>query len=222
MNLNEYIDHTILKPEATAEQVKKACAEAKEHRFAAVCVNAHRIALVAKELKGTNVKVCGVVGFPLGATLPEVKAFETKAAIEKGAQEVDMVINVGALKDKDYDTVLADIKGVVDAAKGKAIVKVIFENCLLTDDEKLKACELCVKAGAHFVKTSTGFNSGGATLHDVELMKKAVAGKAKVKAAGGVRDQETAKAMIAAGAERIGTSSGIAIIQGIKKEGTGY
>lgn len=216
MNIASYIDHTILKPDATREQVIKICEEAKEYKFASVCVNSYRTGLVKENLEGTDVKVCTVVGFPLGAVPKEVKVFETDLAIKHGAQEIDMVINIGALKDKDYDYVYEDIKSVVDACDKKAIVKVIIETCLLSDDEKVKACELSVKAGAEFVKTSTGFSKGGATVEDVSLMKETVAGKAKVKASGGVRDYAKAKAVIEAGADRVGASAGIAIVENSK------
>lgn len=212
MNLASYIDHTILKPEATKQDVIKLCEEAKQYGFASVCVNAYYTKLVADTLKDSEVKTCVVVGFPLGATFTEIKAHETELAIQNGADEVDMVINIGALKDKDYATVEQDIKAVVDAAKGKAIVKVIIETCLLTEEEKVKACELSVKAGADFVKTSTGFSTGGATVEDVTLMRKTVGDQALVKASGGVRDFKGAKAMIDAGADRIGASSGIKIV----------
>lgn len=222
MNLASYIDHTILKPDATKEDVIKICDEARKYQFASVCVNAYRTKLVKEQLAGSQVKVCTVVGFPLGAVPKEVKAFETKLAIEDGANEIDMVINIGALKDNDYDCVYEDIKSVVEACENKALVKVIFETCLLTDEEKVKACELSVKAGAEFVKTSTGFSKGGATVEDVALMKEAVKGKAKVKASGGVRNHENAMAVIEAGADRIGASAGIAIVEGSEDSGTGY
>ena len=212
MKFEKYFDHTILKPDATKAQVEKLCDEAIEHDFASVCVNECRTALVAKKLKGTDVKVCTVIGFPLGAVSTAVKVFETKSAIEKGAEEIDMVINVGALKDGDYDYVYEDIRTVKEAC-GEVTLKVIIETCLLTDDEKRKACELSVKAGADFVKTSTGFSTGGATAEDVALMKKVVAGEAKVKASGGIRDYETAKKMIEAGADRLGTSATVAIVR---------
>ncbi len=208
MKYEKYFDHTILKPDATKAQVEKICDEAIAHGFASVCVNEYRTALVAKKLKGTDVEVCTVVGFPLGAVSTGVKVFETKSAIEKGAQEIDMVINVGALKDGDYDYVYEDIRAVKEAC-GEVTLKVIIETCLLENDEKRKACELSVKAGADFVKTSTGFSTGGATAEDVVLMKEAVASKAKVKASGGIRDYETAQKMIAAGADRLGTSLSI-------------
>lgn len=222
MKLNGYIDHTLLKSEATEEQVIKICHEAKKYEFASVCVNAYYTSLVSKQLEGTNVKTCVVVGFPLGATTKEVKAFETKQAIENGAQEVDMVINVGALKDKKYDEVRDDIKAVVEAAKDKALVKVILETCLLTKDEIVKACELSKEAGVDFVKTSTGFSTGGATVEDVKLMRETVGKEIGVKASGGVRTTEDAEAVIAAGANRIGASASIAIVEGTKSENSGY
>lgn len=212
MKLNGYIDHTLLKPEATEEQVKKICDEAKKYQFASVCVNTYYTSLVSKQLEGTNVKTCVVIGFPLGATTKEVKAFETKQAIENGAQEVDMVINVGALKDKKYDEVRDDIKAVVEIAKDKALVKVILETCLLTKDEIVKACELSKEAGVDFVKTSTGFSTGGATVEDVKLMRETVGSEIGIKASGGVRTTEDAEAFIAAGANRIGASASIAIV----------
>lgn len=220
MNLAGYIDHTILKPEATKQDVLRLCDEAKQYGFASVCVNAYYTKLVADALKGSEVKTCVVVGFPLGATFTQIKAYETELAIQNGADEVDMVINVGALKDKDYNTVEQDIKAVVDVAKGKAIVKVIIETCLLTDEEKVKACELSVEAGADFVKTSTGFSTGGATVEDIALMRKTVGDKALVKASGGVRDFKGAKAMVDAGADRIGASSGIKIVMHQDEEAT--
>ncbi|WP_432408049.1 deoxyribose-phosphate aldolase [Wukongibacter sp. M2B1] len=222
MKIQEYIDHTLLKPASTEEQIKKICEEAKEYGFASVCVNAYYTSLVRKELEGSNVKTCVVVGFPLGATTKEVKAFETKQAIENGAQEIDMVINVGALKDKKYDDVKEDIMAVVDAAKGKALVKVILETCLLTDEEKVRACELSKEAGADFIKTSTGFSTGGATVNDIKLMRETVGTDMGVKASGGVRTKEDAEAVIAAGASRIGASSSIAIVEGTKNSNGGY
>ncbi|SEF77455.1 deoxyribose-phosphate aldolase [Caloramator fervidus] len=206
------IDHTILKPEATVEDIKRVCAEAKENSFASVCVNPCHVKLVAEELKGTNVKVCTVIGFPLGATTKEVKAFETAKAIEDGAQEVDMVINIGMLKSKNYDYVKEDIKAVVDAAKGKALVKVIIETCLLTDEEKVIACRLAKEAGADFVKTSTGFSKWGAKVEDVKLMRETVGAEMGVKASGGIHSFEDAVKMIEAGANRIGASSSLKII----------
>lgn len=213
MKIQEYIDHTILKPDTLEKDVLRICSEAKEYGFASVCVNPYYTSLVKRELIGSEVKTCVVIGFPLGANTKEVKAFETENAIVNGAQEVDMVINIGALKDKKYDVVEDDIKAVVDAAKDKAHVKVIIECCLLTKEEIIKACEISVKAGAHFVKTSTGFSKGGAKVEDVELMKKTVGEKAEVKASGGIRDYVKAKAMIEAGANRIGASAGIDIVR---------
>ncbi|NOW05848.1 deoxyribose-phosphate aldolase [Clostridium beijerinckii] len=212
MNIAKYIDHTILKPEATVEDVKKLCKEAKEYNFASVCVNGCYAKLVSTELMGTDVKTCVVVGFPLGAMAKEAKAFETNQAIENGATEIDMVINVGALKDKNYSLLKEDIEAVVNAAQGKALVKVIIETCLLTDEEKVKACEIAKEAQADFVKTSTGFSSGGATKEDIALMRKTVGPDLGVKASGGVRDFKTAMEMINAGASRIGASASISIV----------
>lgn len=221
MKLSKYIDHTILKADACKEDIKKICEEAIEYDFASVCVNQFYTDMVHVLLKDSDVMTCTVVGFPLGASEPSVKAFETVEAIKAGADEIDMVINVGALKDKNYDFVQHDISEVVKAAQGKT-VKVILETCLLTKDEIVKACELSVAAGAHFVKTSTGFSTGGATVEDVTLMKSTVGDKALVKASGGVRDYETAMAMINAGASRIGASAGVAIVSKEVAEGTGY
>lgn len=218
MNLAKYIDHTILKPNVSKEDVKFVCKEARENNFFSVCINPCFVSLVSKELEGTDVKVTSVIGFPLGANTSVVKALETKQAIADGADEIDMVINVSALKDKDYDYVLNDIKTVVDALEGKAILKVIIETCLLTDEEKVKACELSKEAGAHFVKTSTGFSTGGATIEDVALMRKTVGPEMGVKASGGVRDAAGAKAVIEAGATRIGASSSVAIVTGGKSD----
>jgi len=212
MDIAKYIDHTILKPEATVEDVKKLCKEAREYNFASVCVNGCYASLVSTELAGSDVKTCVVVGFPLGAMTKEAKAFETTDAINNGANEIDMVINVGALKDKNYDLLKEDIEAVVNAAKGKAIVKVIIETCLLTDQEKVKVCEISKEVKADFVKTSTGFSSGGATKEDIALMRKTVGPDLGVKASGGVRDYKTAMDMINAGASRIGASAGIAIV----------
>ncbi|CDQ29356.1 deoxyribose-phosphate aldolase [Halobacillus karajensis] len=212
-NLAKMIDHTQLKPDTPKEKITQICEEAKEHHFASVCVNPHWVAHCADLLEGTDVKVCTVIGFPLGATTKETKAFETKQAIEKGATEVDMVINVGELKSGNKDLVQQDIEAVVREAEGKALVKVIIETSLLSEDEKVVASELA-KAGADFVKTSTGFSGGGATVEDISLMRKTVGPDMGVKASGGVRDYEGAKAMIEAGATRIGASSGIAIVNG--------
>lgn len=221
MKFSKYFDHTILKADATAKDVKQICQEAKDYDFASVCVNSYYTPLVAEELKDTDVKVCTVIGFPLGAMSTLSKKMETIDAIENGADEIDMVINVGALKAKDYEEVLYDIKEVKDAcihnpAWKEATLKVIIETCLLTEEEKVKACELAVEAGADFVKTSTGFSTGGAKTEDVALMKKTVAGKAWVKASGGIRDLETAKAMIQAGADRLGTSATVQIMEEAK------
>lgn len=205
------IDHTLLKPEATPAQVERLCAEAAEYHFASVCVNPVYIPLAARLLKGTGVKVCCVVGFPLGAIAPEQKAAEAASCAAMGAEELDMVIHVGAAKAGDWALVQRDIEGVVKAAAGHT-VKVIIETCLLTDEEKVKACEAAKAAGAHFVKTSTGFSTGGATTHDIALMRKTVGSEMGVKASGGIRDYETAMAMIEAGANRIGASAGIAIV----------
>ncbi|NGY86611.1 deoxyribose-phosphate aldolase [Bacillus megaterium] len=214
-NITGIIDHTLLKADATEEQVTVLAQEAKEYSFASVCVNPTWVKKATELLKDApEVKVCTVIGFPLGATTSAVKAFETTNAIENGADEVDMVINIGALKDKNYDLVQSDIQAVVDVAKGKALVKVIIETALLTDEEKAKVSELAVKAGADFVKTSTGFSTGGATVEDVALMRKTVGPDVGVKASGGVRGLEDAKAMIEAGATRIGASSGVSIAKG--------
>ncbi|KOO43871.1 deoxyribose-phosphate aldolase [Priestia koreensis] len=209
------IDHTALKPDTTKEQIVTLCEEAAQYGFASVCVNPTWVELAASLLKGTDVKVCTVIGFPLGATTPEVKAFETKNAIENGATEVDMVINIGALKDKNDELVERDIQAVTAAARGKALSKVIIETCLLTDEEKNRACKLAAKAGADYVKTSTGFSTGGSTPQDVALMREAVGPDMGVKASGGVRNAEQAKAVIDAGATRIGASSGVSIVQGL-------
>ncbi|MDO6448165.1 deoxyribose-phosphate aldolase [Oceanobacillus profundus] len=213
--LAKYIDHTQLKPDTTKEQIKKLVEEAKEYDFASVCVNPHWVAYCFENLKETTVKVCTVIGFPLGANSTTVKAFETEQAIKDGATEVDMVINVGELKSGNDDLVKADIQAVVNAAKGKALTKVIIETVLLTDDEKVRACQLAKEAGADFVKTSTGFASGGATVEDVQLMRETVGAEMGVKASGGVRDLEGMNAMIEAGATRIGASAGVDIINGI-------
>lgn len=211
--LARMIDHTILKPEATKEDVEKVCHEAIEYKFASVCVNPSFVPLVARILKGTEVKVCTVIGFPLGATTTQTKVFEAKEAIELGASEVDMVINIGHLRSKDYFFVKEDIKGVAEIAhKHEALLKVIIETCLLSDDEKVKACALAVEGGADFVKTSTGFNRAGATIKDVTLIRQTVGQKVGVKASGGIRNRSDALAMIHAGANRIGTSSGVKIV----------
>lgn len=205
------IDHTILKPDATEEMIEKLCKEAKEYGFAAVCINPYYVKLCKKLLKDSKVKIATVIGFPLGANTSQTKAFEAKNAIENGCDEVDMVINIAALKSKDYSTVKEDIEAVVEAAKGKALVKVIIETSFLNNEEKVKVCELAMESGADFVKTSTGFSASGATVEDVKLMKKVVGDKLGIKASGGIRDLETAKKMIEAGANRLGASSGVNI-----------
>ena len=212
--LARYIDHTHLKAEASSNDIQKLCAEAREHRFYAVCVNGSRIELARHLLDGTEVKVACVVGFPLGAMDSDVKRFETEAAIDLGAQEIDVVLNLGKLKDRDNPYVLRELRDIVEAADERP-VKVILETCLLTREEKIRACELVVESGARFVKTSTGFSTGGATLEDVKLLREIVGPKVGVKAAGGIRDTLTALAMIEAGATRLGTSSGVAIVQGV-------
>lgn len=209
------IDHTLLKPDATAAKVITLCDEAKTYHFASVCVNPTHVALCAKQLKGSEVKVCTVIGFPLGATTTATKVFEAQNAIDNGAQEVDMVINIGALKGGDTATVLEDIRAVAQTAhKNKALLKVIIETSLLSDDEKVTACKLAKEAGADFVKTSTGFSGGGATVADVALMRKTVGPEMGVKASGGVHNRAEADALVAAGATRIGASAGVAIVGG--------
>lgn len=222
MTIGSIIDHTLLKQNATKKQIKKICDEAKKYKFASVCVNSSFTQYVAHQLKDTGVDVTTVVGFPLGAMDTTVKAFETTRAIELGANEIDMVINVSALKDHDYDFVYEDIKAVVDAAADKALVKVILENCLLSKEEIVKACELSKKAGADFVKTSTGFSTGGATVEDIQLMRKIVGPDLGVKASGGVRTKEDAEAMIKAGATRIGASASVAIVEGMASTSSDY
>jgi len=212
-NIASYIDHTLLKPESTKEQVIELCKEAAEYEFASVCVNPSYVETAAAELKDSKVKVCTVIGFPLGASTSETKAFETKDAIAKGAEEIDMVVNIGAIKSGDSELVKNDIQAVVEAAKGKAIVKVIIEASLLTDEEDVLALRLSKEAGADFVKTSTGFSTGGATVADVKLMRETVGSELGVKASGGVRSLEDVQAMIDAGASRIGASSGVQIMQ---------
>lgn len=221
MGLAKMIDHTLLKPDATPDQVAQLCFEARKHGFASVCINPAWVKLCAKLLEGSPVKVCTVIGFPLGATAPEVKAFECRNAVEEGATEIDTVINIGALKARDLELVARDIRGVVAAAHDcGAIVKVIIEAALLTDEEKTVACLLSKEAGADFVKTSTGFASGGATVHDVALMRRVVGPEMGVKAAGGVRTYSDAESMIKAGATRIGASAGVKILQGPGSEKT--
>ncbi|MDD9148875.1 deoxyribose-phosphate aldolase [Sporolactobacillus sp. CQH2019] len=212
MNIAKYIDHTLLKQNATKNEILRIIEEAKKYQFASVCINPCWVRLAAEELKGSAINVCTVIGFPLGAGTSAVKAFEAEKAIQDGAREIDMVMNVGALKSGDREYVEKDIRAVVDAARGKALVKVIIEACLLSDEEKTLACQLAVKAGADYVKTSTGFSSGGATAEDVALMRRAVGKEIGVKAAGGIHTKEEAETMIASGATRIGTSSGTIIM----------
>lgn len=214
MDYAKMIDHTLLKTDAQKKDLDKLLLEAKKYNFMSVCVSPIWVKYAAEQLKDTNVKVCTVIGFPQGATPTEVKVFETKNAIENGATEVDMVIPVGVLKDKDYIAVENDIRAVVEAAKSKALTKVIIETCLLTDEEKIMACKLSKSAGADFVKTSTGFSTAGATVKDIRLMRETVGEQMGVKASGGVRSREDAEAMIKAGATRIGTSNGVKIVEG--------
>ncbi|OFI07533.1 deoxyribose-phosphate aldolase [Clostridium acetireducens DSM 10703] len=211
------IDHTLLKPEASKEDIENLCKEALKFEFASVCINPCNVKLAYEYLKDTNVKVCTVIGFPLGANKSEVKSFEAIEAVKDGAKEIDMVINIGSLKKGDYDYVKKDIKSVVHAVKGKALVKVIIENCLLEENEKIKACLLAKEAGADFVKTSTGFSKYGATVEDVKIMRKTVGEEMGVKAAGGIHTYEEALAMIKAGASRIGASASIDICNGAKQ-----
>ena len=213
-NIAKYIDHTLLKANATEAQIRRLCEEASEYHFASVCVNTCYVTLAAELLKGSGVKTCCVVGFPLGAMSTAAKAFEAADAVKNGAEEVDMVINIGAVKFGDWDYVAKDIEEVVKASHDKALVKVIIETCLLTDDEKVLACRTAKEAGADFVKTSTGFSIGGATVEDIRLMRETVGAEMGVKASGGIKTYEDAIAMIEAGATRIGASSGIAIVEG--------
>jgi deoxyribose-phosphate aldolase len=213
-SLAKMIDHTLLKPDATADMIAQLCFEARKYQFASVCVNPTHVKLCAELLRGSDVKICTVIGFPLGATPTEVKVFETKNALENGATEIDMVINIGALKAGDNQLVARDIREVVTAAHaGSALVKVIIETALLNDEEKIVACLLAKEAGADFVKTSTGFSSGGATVHDVALMRQTVGPDLGVKAAGGIRTYQDAEQLVAAGATRLGASAGVKIIQ---------
>ncbi|MGE7662072.1 deoxyribose-phosphate aldolase [Peribacillus sp. NPDC097197] len=214
MNKAKLIDHTLLKADATEKEIVRLAEEAKEYGFASVCVNPQWVSLAAKELKGSDVKVCTVIGFPLGASTTAVKVFETQDAISNGAEEVDMVINIGLLKAGNDDAVEADMRAVANAAHGKALLKVIIETCLLTEEEKVRACQLVVNAGADYVKTSTGFSTGGANVEDVMLMRKVVGPNLGVKASGGIRDKNDLEKMAKAGATRIGASSGVKIMQG--------
>lgn len=218
--ISKFIDHTLLKADATVNDIKKLCEEAVQFNFFSVCVNSKYVALCKTMLKNSDVKVVSVVGFPLGAMATEAKAFETQLAISSGAEEIDMVISIGDLKSKNDLEVLKDIEAVVNASKGFP-VKVIIETSLLNDEEKKRACQLSLDAGAHFVKTSTGFGGGGATVDDILLMKKVVGESALVKASGGIKNLEQARALISAGASRLGTSSGVAIVQGLEAK-AGY
>lgn len=219
MKLNKYVDHTLLKADATQESIKELCRQAKEYDFMSVCINSSNIELAKEELKGTDVKICTVIGFPLGATTTESKVFETTDAIEKGADEVDMVLNIGALKSKNFDIVLRDISEVAKAAHNKGkILKVILETCLLEKDEIIKACQLSKEAGADFVKTSTGFSTEGAKEEDVALMRKTVGDLMGVKASGGIRTLEKARLMIENGATRLGVSAGVQIMEELESE----
>ena len=213
MSIAKLIDHTALKPQTTRKQVETLCREAAHYGFASVCVNPCWVSLCAELLRDSGVAVCTVIGFPLGANTSAVKAFEAAEAIRQGAAEVDMVLNIGALKDGDYELVREDIGAVVAAAEGKALVKVILETCLLTEEEKRVACRLCKEMGADFVKTSTGFSTGGATVEDIALMRAAVGEELGVKASGGIRNYAVAKAMVEAGASRIGASAGVQIVE---------
>ena len=215
MGINRMIDHTLLKAESSQDQIKKLCQEAKTHDFFSVCVQPTWISLCKEELAGSGVKIATVIGFPLGANTTETKVFEAKDAIEKGADEIDMVINIGALKSGQDQLVEDEIRAIKEAI-GDHILKVIIETCLLTEDEKIRACQLTLKAGGDYVKTSTGFSTGGAKLEDVKLMKDQVKDQAKVKASGGIRDFATAQKMVEAGADRLGVSAGIAIVEGEK------
>ncbi|EZH74769.1 deoxyribose-phosphate aldolase [Aquimarina atlantica] len=211
MAFNTYIDHTLLKANATVDDIKKLCAEAKEHHFYAVCVNSYYVALAESELMHTDVNIAAVIGFPLGATITKVKVYEAQQCIDEGANEIDMVLNIGLLKSGYYKIVEEEIKAIKKAI-GKHVLKVIFENCYLTDEEKKIACQLSLNAGADFIKTSTGFGTGGATIEDIQLMKNEVKNAIQIKASGGIRDAETAKQYIDLGVSRIGTSSGITIV----------
>lgn len=220
--LASLIDHTLLKPDASREEIEQLCREAAQFCFASVCVNPNWVALCRERLRGSGVKVCTVIGFPLGAHLPDTKAYETRRAIEQGAEEVDMVLNIGALKSRDYALVEQDIHGVVQAAGKDTVVKVILETALLTRDEKIMGCTLAKAAGADYVKTSTGFGGGGATVEDVQLMRETVGPDMGVKASGGVRTKEDAEKMVAAGATRLGASAGVKIVRGEAAAGKGY
>jgi deoxyribose-phosphate aldolase len=219
-NLASYIDHTLLKPDSRKSDVVKLCEEAKAHQFFSVCVNSHWVPLCSQLLSGSQVKVCSVVGFPLGASHSATKAFEASWAITNGAGEIDMVLNIGALKDKDLVTVESDIKAVVKACQGKTL-KVIIETCLLTDEEKITSCKIIEAAGAQFVKTSTGFSTSGAQLSDIVLFKKSLSSHMQIKASGGIKNKAQALDFISAGAHRLGTSSGVSLVQGQESK-SGY
>lgn len=221
MELNKYIDHTLLRPEATLQQIEKLCAEAKEYKFAAVCVNSYYVKKCVSLLQGSGVKVCTVVGFPLGASTMEAKRFEAMKAVAEGASEIDMVMNIAAVKSGDWQYVQDDMASLAQVTHQQgAILKVILETCLLTEDEKKKACEVAKRANVDFVKTSTGFSTSGATVEDVKLMRSIVGDKIGVKASGGIRDAATAIMMIEAGANRLGCSAGVEIVKGISGSGT--
>lgn len=221
MKINQFIDHTLLKPEAQLTQIHDLCNEAKEWDFYSVCINSYFVKKAVSFLNGSNVKVCTVVGFPLGASTMETKRFEAMKAVAEGAREVDMVINISAIKSKEWQYVLDDMSSLAQVTHQQgALLKVILETCLLTEEEKRKVCELAVKANVDFVKTSTGFSTGGATIDDVKLMRSIVGPKMGIKASGGIRDLATATAMIEAGATRLGTSSGILIAKGLQGEGS--
>ena len=215
--LARMIDHTVLKPDATEQDIIKACQEAKEYEFASVCVNPYNVSLAREQLEGSGVKVCTGIEYPLGATTTNTKVFEAKDAIDNGAQELDMVINIGALKSKKYDLVEKEIQAVVEVCRGKVLFKVILETCLLSEEEKVIVCQMAKKAGADFIKTSTGVSTGGATVEDIKLIRKTVGQNIGVKASGGIRSYETAIEMIKAGANRIGCSSPLTIIKGCTK-----
>ena len=219
--LAKFIDHTLLKPEASKADIEKLCREALQHKFYSVCVNGSRVIQARSLVEDSGVKVAAVVGFPLGAMDADAKRYETEIAIDMGAEEIDLVLNIGRLKEGDSKYVLRELRDVVEAADERP-VKVIIESCLLTREEKILACELVVESGAHFIKTSTGFSTGGATIDDVKLLREHVGAKFGVKASGGIRDTKTALAMIEAGATRLGTSAGIAIVTGLSAGGGGY
>ena len=214
-DLARHLDHTLLRPDATADDIRQLCAEAREHHFWSVCVNPCRVVLASSLLEDSNVKVTAVIGFPLGATEADAKRFETELAIDLGAQEIDLVVNVGRLREGDDRAVLRELRDVVEAAESIP-VKVILETCLLNEEQKRRGCSLAIESGARWVKTSTGFSTGGATLEDVRLLREAVGPKFGVKASGGIRDTATALALIAAGANRLGTSASVAIVQGLR------